>query len=498
MESSLLFWGLALVIGVPTLTVLLGEGIERLEQQGNPLGTFLQRARTYLLPTLALFLLLRMVFAISSDGWLLRILETACWVAVAYATLALLKALLATGNKARRWQIQTPNLLFQMIRTTAILIIAGYVLATIWNVDLSNVATALGVGSLVIALALQDTLSNLVSGFLLLFSSPFRIGDWIQFGDIEAEVIGQDWRSVRLQTITGHLITVPNGVLSQETVYNFTLLNPWTWRDFFVRFSYNDPPNRVKQILLEAARSTEGVLADPEPLVFVESYEDFYITYYVGYALKEFADSYFVTDEMKARIYYAAKRYRLTIPFPTQTEYRIEGSPHKPAFSSQDIANFLRSLAYFTSLDSETINSLAQTAIVEYYGMGDRVIHMGDPDEHFYLILEGSVQLEVLDVRDRKQAVAQLGRGDCFGEMAFLPGEPSPVSGIVLDDLTAIALNRNSVTRLVEASPKFALEINQFIEERKRTVHQAKGIEGFLKAQAKEQSIDNGGVSVSI
>ncbi|MEM8638715.1 MAG: mechanosensitive ion channel family protein [Cyanobacteria bacterium P01_G01_bin.54] len=476
MEPSLLFWGLALITGVPILTLVLGEGIERLERQRNPLVPFLRRARTYLLPTVALLLVLKTIVSLSEPILLLRLLETGVWLAASLTLLALMSSLFATGEKARRWQVPVPNLFFQFVRALAILIVAGYVMATIWGVDLSNVAAALGVGSLVIALALQDTLSNLVSGFLLLFSKPFKIGDWIQLGDIEAEVIGQDWRAVRLQTITGHLITVPNGVLSQETVYNFTLLNPWTWREFFVRFSYNDPPNRVKQILLAAMRATEGVLTDPEPLVFVESYEDSYITYYMGYALKEFADSYDLTDEIKSRIYYAAKRHQLTIPFPTQMQYRVEGRPRLAELSVSDISQFLRSLAYFSFLTLDTIESLAQTAIVEYYGQGDRVIHMGEPNEYFYLILAGTVQLTVLDLSDRTQAVAQLKRGDCFGEMAFLPGEPSPVSGRVLDDLTVIALDRSAVTQLVEASPKFALEINQFIEERKRAVQITKGV----------------------
>ncbi|NEO85071.1 MAG: mechanosensitive ion channel [Spirulina sp. SIO3F2] len=476
MERSLLIWGLVLIVGVPLLTVLLGEGIERLERQRNPLVPFLRRARTYLLPTVALLLVLKTIVSVSEEVAIVRLLETGVWIAASMTILALLSSLFTPGEKARRWQISLPNLFFQFVRALAILIIAGYVMATIWGVDLSNVATALGVGSLVIALALQDTLSNLVSGFLLLFSKPFKIGDWIQIGDIEAEVIGQDWRAVRLQTITGYLITVPNGVLSQETIYNFTLLNPWTWREFFVRFSYNDPPNRVKQILHRAMLDTPGVLAEPKPLVFVESYEDFYITYYMGYALKSFADSYDLTDEIKSRIYYAAKRHRLTIPYPTQMEYRQEGHPRPAEVSASEISQFFRSLAYFSALHAETIESLAQTAIVEYYGQGDRVVQMGVPDEYFYLILAGTVQLTVLDLRDRNQDVAQLQRGDCFGEMAFLPGEPSPVSGLVLEDLNVVALDRNAVTRLIEASPKFALEINNFIEERKRAVQIAKGV----------------------
>jgi len=486
MERSFLIWGLVLIFGVPILTIVLGEAINRLERQRNPLAPFLRRIRQYLLPALSLFLLMWAILGFTRVQLPLKVVETVYWIVAIYTVFSLLKAVLVSGTKARSWQIQVPNLGFQVARSLVALGILCYVLGGIWSVNLGDVATALGVGSLVIALALQDTLSNLVSGFLLLFSNPFKVGDWIQFGDIEAEVIAQDWIAVRLRTITGHLVSVPNGVLAQDSIYNYTMLHPWTWRDFFVGFSYQDPPNLVKRILLESALATEEVLADPTPLIFVESYEDFYIKYYVGYALKNFADSYDVTDAIKARIYYAARRNKLTIPIPTHQIYRIEGSVYQSDMSPKEIEAFLRSLPYFSSLERTTLDSLAQEAIVSDYGIDDRIVRMGEPDEGFYIILEGSLQLFVMDMYDRKQTVSYLRRGDCFGEMALLPGEPSPVSGTAIEDLKAIVLAPDLVGKLIESSPKFALEMNQFIEERRRMVRLARGVDAALASQPSE------------
>ena len=120
-----------------------------------------------------------------------------------------------------KWQIAVPNLLYQVIRAAMVLGTIAYVLSTVWNVDLTQAAQALGVGSLVIALALQDTLSNLVSGFLLLTDSPFKKGDWIQVGNLKGQVVDINWRAVRLLTFDDDLLIVPNGSLGKQNILNY-------------------------------------------------------------------------------------------------------------------------------------------------------------------------------------------------------------------------------------------------------------------------------------
>ena len=159
LESNLLIWLFILGLGFSILNVVLHEATERLAKKQHPLALALGRLRKYVLPPLGLLLVIRILFRIASTEPSTRILETITWVAVVLAVIPLLNAFLTTKTTSIPGQIKVPNLLFQTIRAVVVILIIYRILGGIWNVDLSGLAAALGVGSLVVALALQDTLS---------------------------------------------------------------------------------------------------------------------------------------------------------------------------------------------------------------------------------------------------------------------------------------------------------------------------------------------------
>ena len=108
-------------------------------------------------------------------------------------------------------------------------------------------------GSLVIGLALQDTLKNLFSGILLLFERPFALGDWLQVGETIGKVIKVNWRSVYLQTRDQDSVVIPNSILAQGNFTNYNRPTPLHVERFLFGFSYDDPPNKVIRVLKETA-----------------------------------------------------------------------------------------------------------------------------------------------------------------------------------------------------------------------------------------------------
>ena len=164
------------------------------------------------------------------------------------------------------------------------------------------------------------------------------------------------------------------------------------------------------------------------------------------------------------RIYYAARRNQL----------KIQGKDYEQDIAQPEIIDFLRSLPYFVGINRDTIARLTQKVIVEYYGVGEQILEIGKLNQGFYLILEGRLQLSVMDNHNHQREVAELTRGDFFGEMALLPGEPSSVSAEVIEDMKVIVIDYVSMYRFLEESPQFAIEINQFINKRKKTADMAK------------------------
>ena len=472
MTQTIWLKALTFVVGFPLITIILGELIDRLENRGyKPITKLLINIRNLLVPSVAVWLLMHQFLATERNTIPIKVIETTIGIAMIVAGLSLLGVLLTSdSNKSSRNVLHVPRLFLQIARILVVLCISFYVLSSIWGVNLSNLATALGVGSLVIALALQNTLSNLVSGFLLLFDSPFKVGDWIRFGDVEGQVEDLNWRSVRLRTRERDLLVVPNSVLDQENIYNYHSGDPLHAERYIIGFSYDDPPNHVKRVLERAASETKYMLNDPAPDVRTMSYDDFAITYEVKYYLDDYQYVETVHNEFSTRIFYAAKRNGLTIPFPIRTLHHVHQRQPKRAEYIQEVSEFLRSLSYLAFLDSDAITHLAESAVLHVYGTGDRVIVEGETDEGFYIIRSGSLRLYVTDAHQQQREIAHLAKSDFFGETALLVGEASLVTGIVEQDLTVLVFGHDAISTLMASSARFANQMNQFIDDRKTSI----------------------------
>jgi small-conductance mechanosensitive channel len=173
-SPTLLLEGLGVIIGLPLLMVTLGEVVHRLRRRGSPLASIFAALRTFIIPLLAGWFISVRFFSASPDGPALQVVRTLFWIGVTYTLLLIFRNIVASGERRSNWQILMPNLLFQLVRALLVVGALTYLLASVWNIDVSQIMGTLGIGSVVIALALQDTLSNLVSGFLLIIESPSK------------------------------------------------------------------------------------------------------------------------------------------------------------------------------------------------------------------------------------------------------------------------------------------------------------------------------------
>src|SRR6185312_17244589 len=108
--------------------------------------------------------------------------------------------------------------------------------------------TALGITSIVIGLTLQNSVGQIISGLLMLFEQPFRLGDWIETSAARGRVVEVNWRAVHIDTGTGLQIT-PNSVLAVASFHNFSR-PPGTYKiKITTVFSVDDPPDRVCAML---------------------------------------------------------------------------------------------------------------------------------------------------------------------------------------------------------------------------------------------------------
>lgn len=175
------------------------------------------------------------------------------------------------------------------------------------GVSLAPALTALGVGSLAMALALQDTLSNFFSGVYLLLDKPIRPGDFVRIAEGQegyVETIG--WRSTHLRTLAPSLIIVPNATLSKAVITNFKGTNPRLLLATVFEVSLDADPDAVQRALDEEAKtmtSVQGVAETSAPVArFVPGFGDRGMAFTVYCTIVAGADGGLVQQELRKRV----------------------------------------------------------------------------------------------------------------------------------------------------------------------------------------------------
>ncbi len=186
---------------------------------------------------------------------------------------------------------------------------AGFDLST-----LGLLAGALGVG---IGFGLQNVTNNFISGIIILFERPIKVGDRIEVGDINGDVYSISMRSTTVITNDNISVIVPNSEFINSAVIN------WSHNDRRVRFkipigvSYNENPERVRRLVLEVAKEHPGVLDEPAPDLWFEGYGDSSLDFKLTVWTSDFIQR---PGVLKSQLYYAVFKkfgeHNIEIPFP--------------------------------------------------------------------------------------------------------------------------------------------------------------------------------------
>jgi small-conductance mechanosensitive channel len=149
--------------------------------------------------------------------------------------------------------------------------IAGLMLLRLFDVTITPILTALGVGGLAVALALQDTLANFFAGVHILVEEPIMLGDFIRLSSGEEGVVRDiGWRTTRIQTFGNNITVVPNTKITSSILTNYSLPEKKVSSEVVIVASHDADADRIAAMALDIASRTEGVLRDPAPVVMFD------------------------------------------------------------------------------------------------------------------------------------------------------------------------------------------------------------------------------------
>ena len=253
--------------------------------------------------------------------------------------LALVLGLVALGGLVLfdvllpRLRIEVPSIVRDLL-LVGVAVAIGMGFLRLAGLDVFSLVTTSAVLTAVVGLALQTTIANVASGLGLHLDRTLRRGEWIEVGEHIGKILEIGWRATRVHTKTGDTIFVPNGELVSKDVRSFGRSSGAHRLTVRIGFHYRHPPHDVRQVVLDAVRDAPGVLARPAPACGPVEFGDSAVVYELRYWIGDFAHDSEIDEEVRARIWYAARDADLEFPFPTRTLlFTNEASLDRPALA---------------------------------------------------------------------------------------------------------------------------------------------------------------------
>ncbi|MBM3310084.1 MAG: mechanosensitive ion channel family protein [Candidatus Aminicenantes bacterium] len=214
-----------------------------------------------------------------------------------------------------------PSTIFRNIAVILVGLVGFLVILDELGIAIAPIVTALGVGGLAIALALQDTLANLFAGLHILMSRNVRTGDYIRLATgEEGTVTDITWRNTTLRELENNLVIIPNKKLADSTLRNYSLPEKPLALLVDLKLGYGADLRRAEAVIVEEARATlrevEGGAPDFEPLVRFNLLGDYNIGATVILRVAEFAQQFRVKHEFIKRLRARFAAEGIPEPFP--------------------------------------------------------------------------------------------------------------------------------------------------------------------------------------
>ena len=214
--------------------------------------------------------------------------------------------------------------LLKRVGRVAVGVIAAMIILDHFKVDIKGLVAVLGVGSLAIALAAQETLSNMIAGFIVMVDRPFRKGDRVILGDgTKCDVYEIGMRSTKFLTFENTLVIVPNAELIKMTINNLTYPEPRIRVKVDVGVAYGSDVDKVENVLLDIAQKNDKILSDPPPAVFFTELADSSLNFSVVGRVQKVADQWPTTLELRKEIYKRFDAEGIEIPFPQRVVHHV-------------------------------------------------------------------------------------------------------------------------------------------------------------------------------
>jgi len=325
MFMPLIIFILVLFIGLIVKKVILNRLLRWAKKTSSQLdGIFVQAVKS---PLMVLCLMLALYFAVQFSKLPENIVQV---MSKSILILGIISVVLALANLlsgliklyASRIDSTLPvTSLTQNIARIFVFSTGALIILNSLGVSITPILATLGVGGLAVALALQDTLTNLFAGFHITVAKQIKVGDYIKLeSGEEGYVVDINWRSTKIKMLPNNLVLIPNDKLNKAIVTNYYLPDKEMAVLVDLGVHYKSDLEKVEKVTSEVAKSVmtevSGGVAYFEPFIRFSAFGDSCVKFTVILRAKEFVDQYLIKHEFIKRLHKRYIQEGINIPYP--------------------------------------------------------------------------------------------------------------------------------------------------------------------------------------
>jgi len=415
------------------------------------------------------FLVLRVSSAgfIHEDG--LRYLLAFCYACLGMAVVRGCSFLCFNILYFKRIRREAPGLLRIMFSLFAYGIILTLICGLVLEYNITGLLATSAVLSVVIGLALQDTLGNFFAGVSLHIEQPFKIKDSIKFRDHTGEVQAVSWRTTTIRTSDNTFLKFPNALLAHDPIEIF----PYD-RLHRHSVSFSAPcsvsPQTVINIAKKAASSISNVSYEVEPKARITGFSDSSINYEALFWMKDYMKVNDTSAELRERIWYAFYRENIRMPFPTRhvllDRMKVECRESVPKV---DYRCVVEGIDVFAPLSSTEKEALVASDGIRVYAPGECMVRCGEAGDSMFIIGRGHAEVRAPS-SGGPSTVALIEAGSFFGEMSLFSGEPRSADVVAAEEVEVLEIRKSCLQKLLIENAKLAEAFSEKVSERLGTL----------------------------
>ena len=350
---------------------------------------------------------------------------------------------------------RAPALMHAVVAVALYFVLGLVIMGGVFGQSLTGAIATSAVASVVLGLALQETLGNFFAGVALQVGRPFRLGDVIRSEGHEGRVESFNWRATTIVTADGSAVVLPNALVARAPIEVFPRIEA-TRRRVVVPAPYDAPPRTIADVVQRALVGVPGVADRPAPQVQVAAYGDSSIDYEVLYWVQDYLRVGVIDAQIRERVWYAFARHEIAIPFPHQVQVPY----HEPSVLNEDPVGervrWLGEAALLAPLTPEERRRLAEKSRTLLYSPGETVLRAGDPGGSMFVVVHGRVEIRVPMPDGPHVPVAEIEAGEVIGEMSLLTGEPRSADAVAVGEVGLVEVRRAEMKAILDANETLA------------------------------------------